>query len=60
MSVHLGSVLLGIVAVVLACLELSVLLPYLFGIEEFNPIENNMKNIKFQIDEFMKAQELNA
>lgn len=55
-SVHAGSVILGIVAVILAGLELAVLIPYLLDLEEFNPIGNNMDTAKKIIEETLKDQ----
>jgi len=55
-SVHAGSVILGIVAVVLAGLELAVLIPYLLGLEDFNPIGDNMDQAKKIIEESLKDQ----
>ena len=55
-SVHAGSVILGIVAVVLAGLELAVLIPYLLGLEDFNPIGDNMDQAKKIIEESLKEQ----
>ena len=55
-SVHAGSVILGIVAVVLAGLELAVLIPYLLNLEDFNPIGDNMDQAKKIIEESLKDQ----
>ncbi len=43
-SVHAGSVVLGLLGVVLAGLELAVLIPYLMDVDpdEFNPIQGNL------------------
>ena len=55
-SVHAGSVILGIVAVVLAGLELAVLIPYLLDLEGFNPIGNHMDTAEKIIEETLKDQ----
>jgi len=55
-SVHAGSVILGIVAVILAGLELAVLIPYLLDLEGFNPIGNNMDTAKKIIEETLNDQ----
>ena len=55
-SVHAGSVILGIVAVVLAGLELAVLMPYLLDLEGFNPIGNHMDTAEKIIEETLKDQ----
>ena len=43
-SVHAGSVLLGLLGVILAGLELAVLVPYLVDVDvrDFNPIKANL------------------
>lgn len=55
-SVHAGSVILGIVAVVLAGLELAVLIPYLLDLDGFNPIGDNMDQAEKIIEESLMDQ----
>lgn len=40
-SVHVGSAILGFIGLMMCAAELVLLLPYLFKVEEFNPIEDN-------------------
>ena len=58
-SVHAGSVILGIVAVVLAGLELAVLIPYLLDLEGFNPIGDNMAKAEKILEDTLKEQASN-
>jgi len=55
-SVHAGSVILGIVAVVLAGLELAVLIPYLLNLDGFNPIGHHMDTAEKILEETLKDQ----
>jgi len=57
-SVHVGSVILGLVAVVLAGLELAVLIPYLLDLEDFNPIGKHMDTAEKIIEETLKDNNL--
>jgi len=56
--VHVGSVILGLVAVVLAGLELAVLIPYLLDLEDFNPIGKHMDTAEKIIEETLKDNNL--
>jgi len=40
-SVHVGSAILGFIGLMMCAAELVLLLPYLFKVEEFNPIEKH-------------------
>ena len=57
-SVHVGSILLGVIAVLLALLELAVLIPYFLDIdvEEFNPIKENQKNVEYLLEDLLRDQ----
>jgi len=56
-SVHVGSVILGFIGLMLCALELVVILPYLFNIDEkvFNPIKKNEKEILYHIEDQLKG-----
>ena len=55
-SVHVGSTILGLLAIVLTLLELSVLIPYLLDIDEFNPIRDNLNSVYFQLEKTLQQQ----
>jgi len=55
-SVHVGAAILGFIGLTICALEFCVLIPYLFQVKEFNPIEDNMNNITFIFSRLAKEQ----
>ena len=55
-SVHTGAVVLGLIAVVLAALELSVLIPFLLEIQDFNPIQKHLKEFYFGLENVLEER----
>lgn len=53
-SVHIGAAILGVIGIAICLLELAVLVPFLFNIDEWNPIKDNYKYIEMQLEHLMK------
>lgn len=55
-SVHVGSLLLGILGLLICALELVVIIPFLLDCEEFNPIEENSRQFFYIVEKMLQEQ----
>ena len=53
-SVHHGAAILGFIGTVICALELVVLIPYLLNIDEFNPIQENLDQIFYILEQMLE------
>lgn len=55
-SVHLGTVILGCLGILVAAIEMVILIPYIFGTEDFNPIAHQTNKTWFIFEDFLEKQ----
>lgn len=55
-SVHTGTIVLAVLAMILAALELTVLIPYLLGSTDFNPIQHHLQEFYFGLENVLEER----